>query len=1124
MAYVFRPHKGNNNLDGWDDSAIYDKSAIDSIQDPNGGSANIPITSIPSPFASMELVKSAYAYCADKNNNVDGTTIFHKMVSFSLDVLEIMFGYEKYSNKVQLIPWYKSDLDNLINHYDDDIRRLGETLQLYLKQDSDAFHFDTMDAIYMLNYIDGRDPINIVGGTSPTSLAIASANNLDFVELYLGNNHRAFNSDEDTFCSLCHRDPAFIKYIYTMSKQQNFSTLYPEVNKYIQKCYAALRDQSLRDELRQIQMSDYDMYPSLLINGQTAVFLPGNIPARMQISVDLTKSDFLISISDGKNPDGELPLVLPYSTYTEPGMKYVTGLWNSKNKAPLMDNNDIQNRSLPFDGTKYPYLTVNDVFQPYIMKTVFPISENAFFTANCKASDKGYLLPLRPTILNYLSIEDLKGYTNEVNSLPICEIKEVNNSTVKAIIRIPIQKGKYITFERNYFKEKTPQPESNTGSIMECRFNMFLFPSYRINKPNSPQRIYIIDQDTGPLTKNYKYTVTPYQEDNSVEIDAKRIDRADKSKYSYSSFYYAMKEEYGYLIVSNGKAENIVIPNFIYKSGGTRKFEFAVDFGTTNTHIEWREDGGSVKPLEINIGKPHVLILSDTRKTSEENLYEKMAEFMIQALHHEFIPESISKGGDFSFPMRTNLSKVRDANFGQRKLVTLADYSLYFGYEKFAVHRHNEILTDLKWGHSRNDSVNAYIEELLLLIRNTVVLEGGDLDKTQVKWFYPISMPPFLKTRLETSWDTLSQEIISPHCVTTPISESVAPFYYYKNEEGVNSRTCPVVSVDIGGGTSDFVAYQGNEPLFISSVRFAGNNIFGDFLGMSAKLNGFYKLYKDEFESRIAESTQKDNLKKVFDDIVANNNTADFVSFLFSLEHNARLNKSGENISFSRELEENYKLKIVFLLFYTAIVYYIAMLLRKKGLTSPGYITFSGTASKMFSIIGGVSNLQRLTKSLFNKLFNSDHRLELKRVKNPKEITCQGGLKMSAEEIAVTPSKEYFYGAESLDNELKIFANEENLSKKLVVEEVLDSYYKFIDFFFELNNDVSYSQYFGIEDNGNFNDYKRILKEHAEEDFATVLEDRLKDFQEADVFEDSLFFYPLCGGIFRLAQYIADNK
>ena len=50
MGHVFRPHKGNNNLDGWDYSNVYNDNAIKDIQDPNGAHADLPITSIPSPF------------------------------------------------------------------------------------------------------------------------------------------------------------------------------------------------------------------------------------------------------------------------------------------------------------------------------------------------------------------------------------------------------------------------------------------------------------------------------------------------------------------------------------------------------------------------------------------------------------------------------------------------------------------------------------------------------------------------------------------------------------------------------------------------------------------------------------------------------------------------------------------------------------------------------------------------------------------------------------------------------------------------------------------------------------------------------------------------------------------
>lgn len=1130
MAYVLRPHKGNDNLDGWDYSAKYDSTAIKSIEDPSGGLASIPITSIPSPFASMELVRNAFEYCADQRNDIDGSTIYHKLVSFALDILEIFYNYDKYSNIIEIIPWFKSDLDTLLNNRDEDIKRLGETLDLYIHEDSSTFNFDKMSAIFMLNYKHGPEPINIIGGTSPTSLTIASSNNLDYVRIFLGNNHRALCDDTDSFLSLYQRDSDFLKFVWTMSLQQNFTNTYPEVQKYIQKCFGKISNQDLKTELRSITASDYSNYTSLTFQAQTTVFLAGGIAMKVRHAVDLSKSDFIIKISNIKSPNSKLPLVLPYNTYTEPHMKYVSGDWNSENKSPLivMDMNrhivPLAQRTLPFDGTNYPFLTVDDVFQPYIMETVFPISESSFFTASFKSEDRGYLLPIKPQILEYISIDDLKGVTTEATPRPLFEIKSNNDNIVKAVLRIPIQKQKYIEFERNYFRGQEPQIEQNKGAIIECKFNIYLYPSYHIGK-DSPQRVYVIEQDTGALTKNYRYDVSAYKEETNSSLQANKISHADKTKDSYTSFYKTYSKEFDYIIITNGKCENVAIPMYENKGGGSREFEFAVDFGTTNTHIEYLEKGGTPKPLEISSSNPFFLKLSSYSYLSEDDitkLFDKNVErSLLESILQEFIPESVSKNDNYSFPMRTNLCKLRDARTGQRELVSLADFSIAFGYEKQQVYLHNEIITDLKWNRNNNEGVKAYIEELLLLIRSTIILGGGDLDKTTIKWFYPISMSPFLKSRLITTWTSLCSDLISPTCKILPISESIAPYYYYKNEQGVSSSTCTVVSVDVGGGTSDFVAYQDNSPKFISSVRFAGNNIFGDFYGMSPSLNGFYNLYKDEFKAKIDGSSQRSNLNRILEDILANNNSADFVSFLFSLENNVALKKQGEKISLSSELQENYQLKVVFLLFYTAIMYYIAKLLNKKGISSPRYITCSGTASKIFNIIGGTDNIQEFTGLIFKHVQESDITLLLKQVPNPKEITCKGGLKMTEDDIDETPKKAYFYGSEKLDSHESVLASELNSPDELVGE-IVNNYKSFIKFFFDLNKSFSYAQYFGIEDNGSFEKYSKVLTEYAEQDFATVLEERMKDFQESDSFEDSLFFYPLSGGLFRLAAYISN--
>ena len=105
MAYIFRPENlvGDNTLQGWKKSAQYGQNIIDSLIDPNEEVATKEITSIPSPFARIELVKTAFKNVSKKKGddyvNLEGNTIFHKMVSDSLDVAQIFFEYSKYSKQ-----------------------------------------------------------------------------------------------------------------------------------------------------------------------------------------------------------------------------------------------------------------------------------------------------------------------------------------------------------------------------------------------------------------------------------------------------------------------------------------------------------------------------------------------------------------------------------------------------------------------------------------------------------------------------------------------------------------------------------------------------------------------------------------------------------------------------------------------------------------------------------------------------------------------------------------------------------------------------------------------------------------------------------------------------------------
>ena len=98
MGKVFRLFKdGANTYNDWNASPDYpyDSTNRDTIIDPEGATASKEITSIPSPFARIDLVKNAFGEVC-KLGDSEGNTIFHKMVSDSLDVGEIFFNMRKW--------------------------------------------------------------------------------------------------------------------------------------------------------------------------------------------------------------------------------------------------------------------------------------------------------------------------------------------------------------------------------------------------------------------------------------------------------------------------------------------------------------------------------------------------------------------------------------------------------------------------------------------------------------------------------------------------------------------------------------------------------------------------------------------------------------------------------------------------------------------------------------------------------------------------------------------------------------------------------------------------------------------------------------------------------------------
>ena len=259
MSKVFRLYKeGATTFQGWNENPAfpYNSTARDTIEDPDGASAKNEITSIPSPFARIDLVKTAFKeVCRRAQRDIkelDGNTIFHKMVSDSLDVGEIFFNIDKFKNKIEIITWNPFVMidtlksDNNSSHF-----YVGDALQKYLDSDAKTYNFGELRNIYLLNYTNGPDELNIIGATSPATLFFSGANNLDYIQdIFFSNNDRPFDS---AYAPLYKRDFDYIKAWWTLRKTiPNFSNLFPEIENYLNLTFRAITDQLIKIKLNAI--------------------------------------------------------------------------------------------------------------------------------------------------------------------------------------------------------------------------------------------------------------------------------------------------------------------------------------------------------------------------------------------------------------------------------------------------------------------------------------------------------------------------------------------------------------------------------------------------------------------------------------------------------------------------------------------------------------------------------------------------------------------------------------------------------------------------------------------------------------------------------------------------------
>lgn len=1169
---ILRLFEGAQSGEGWHKvQKFYGEKDIEKIPDPEGVNMKKEITSIPSPFARIHIFEQAYRYVsnhAESNSaSLDDSSIFHKLVSDSLDLAEMFFKFDLFNNdrrSLRIVKWnFNTDLNKLKTSSNEKHVLLGETLDLYLQQDGSASNLNLTENLHFL-YCDDI----LVGGTSPSTLFFTTANDLSEVNISQGN----LTFFDETPCPLYRRDLSFQKYIYALfSIYEDLTFRMPLVWKYLTANLKELKkvNGEFFKEINNILNSDelkweafteeferwdgdniIDIFPEIEHAKKRMGIIPGG-------KVD---SDFLI---DSQKVHGSsTPLVLQNGFKRK--LKYFgTGLWDPDYIVPYYDNKPLKERYLPGQDENYPYLTVSDFLEPFLIEVPYPLDRDRFFDGNPdgfslgdkqneEPPDNSYLLPLKKAYFDYFNISDLSGRTSD--NKPTLRMLKVGLDSVRVELRIPIKaQGEHILFSRLYKPGGAADESKNQGAILEWKFSLGFLPFYGDNT-QLEQRVGLIDMERpgsdSPTDFDLGfYGIFPDKACNAVSPSQSTIrsNRAKGHDHGASSKYFLLKDNYRFIEISRKDgAKGILIPKFPPSQHGSKRFTFAIDFGTTNTHVEYAVDDLNPRPFDISQAYQQMIPCYDNFWGIDYAELEAL-------LKRELVPYEIGGNSKYYFPQRTAVSEIEGLNH-QQAIFSIGDINVPFHYEKETTLKNEQIKTNLKWTKLRGpdstaneNRVKSFIETLLILIRNKVILEGGSLEKTNLIWFFPSSMSVNQVSRYNEIWTRLYKAHINPNGNPVSYSESEVPFYNHEPDK-VSSYAKPVVSIDIGGGTTDIVVFKDDQPEFLTSVKFAGNTVFGDGYnkGISSN-NGFVQVLKPRVESFLNENRSVvSQLNGVFDQLSVAG-SADIMAFFFSLSNNKELKEKHLEFRVSDQLANYNELNFVLIVFIGSIVYHIAKLMNKLGYEMPSSICLSGNGAKIVRLLDRspeLNNLSDLCKKIFEKVYSQDgssqsyHNLGLNIVMgiDPKQATCKGGIQKFR--LSNQGSNDAQNGNQNTIGKVVLLGDQEGTvintkSPKFPINpmnysvldkekenSVLGELGVFVDLLFEIHREFNFQEHFGVNTRDLFT-YKETLLLRNEDNMAHGLKDRKLDSSDNDDIAESLFFYPLVGGIYSLTQKIA---
>ncbi len=751
------------------------------------------------------------------------------------------------------------------------------------------------------------------------------------------------------------------------------------------------------------------------------------------------------------------------------------------NGLPLMTNDEID---------------FNSYFTPYIIRLPYKIATGRFKTVRYSKDvanrEYDYLLPFKPEVLSL--------YNNgEIDS----DVK-INRDSITVTLRCRGQE---------YKKEYAITPcKQNMGRIVDLKegkvdFDFGLFPNILSSKEkeNNYFKVMVLGSEDfrlrffkdgneikehDPKTPGVKFGVCPVVVRSTTKVDQREIK---------TLFYEIYNTSFNAIEVRVGEYSGLVFPIFEHSTISNESYTYAIDLGTTNTFISRSKNGENNMPEMFKMEKPMVSYLhqepQDTQVALSYRIENSIFTDGCNKIKTEFAPAFVD-GEAYKFPIRTAIC-------GPEKKVNYPslfdDHNIAFFYEKMRPEEGQKIITNIKWD-KEDAQLKLFVQELLLMIKSDILQRNGDLAMTKLIWFRPLSFMGNMRTIYQDIWRTEPEKVLgigedSISCY----SESEAPYYYFKKKDYIKD-TESVTVIDIGGGSTDFVYFENNQPKMANSVHFGCDVIWGNGYKEfeDERENGIYRHYADTLHF---EQPDLELLNKEFKE--NKTTTKDIINFWLSNQENGKMKKM---------MAIEYK--PVFVYHLTALLYYMACMYKDNGLKAPHSVIFSGNGSRYVDdfICRDPKVIKKVIELVFEKVYGQSPVVKLELPRERKEPTCYGGLYRDSNAPDVP---EVIYHGVATQSDCKIGEISANLSKHSIV--LGKKYSELADLYC---NALELLRREGVLDASiNTNRFVDCVRKDMSTPLKTYYQSQVKEaYSDEDILRDSVFFIPVVDRVFELTK------